>query len=187
MKIAVIVFFIVVLIITFRITISIKFNYSVYENKGEIKIMLFNFIRVFSAKLEIAGPFIKLKDSKQKDKLVKLDLQDKNIKFVTHLQKNIISKIYLIAFNSKLNFGNEDSFLTANIMGLINIISRFLYYKIWNFENDATISMQTFPNFAQNKLELILNMKFIVSIFDLLYATLKTILEEKFLNYEKQW
>lgn len=185
MDIAVIVFFIVVLIITARITVSLKFEFNVYENIGEVKIMLFNFIRVLSVQVKVSGPFIKLIKSGEEDKLVKIDLEDKNVKFVTDFQKNITNRIYLIAFNSKVIFGNEDSFLTANIFGLLQIANRVMFAKILKFENDATINMQTFPIFAQNKLEFFFNMKFIVSIFDLIYAVIKTLLEGRTVSYGK--
>ena len=186
MDIAVIVFFIVVLIITARITISLKFEFNVYENIGEVKIMLFNFIRVLSVQVKVSGPFIKLIKSGEEDKLVKIDLEDKNIKFVTDFQKNITNRIYLIAFNSKVIFGNEDSFLTANIFGLLQIANKVMFAKILKFENDAIINMQTFPIFAQNKLEVYFNMKFIVSIFDLIYAVIKTLLEGRTVSYGKR-
>ena len=182
---AVIVFFIVVLIITIRITISIQFNYDVLENNGEVKIKLFNFIKVFSANIKVSGPFIKLSSKKAGEKLVKLDLQDKNIKFINDLQKNIINKIYLIAFNSIIIFGSENSLITTSVMQIINIINAYLFVKILNFESDASISMQTFPVFAQNKTNIYFNTKFIISIFYMLYALLKTILEGKKLNYGK--
>jgi len=183
--IVVIVFFIVVLIITARITISIKFNFDIYENIGEVKIMLFNFIRVFAVRVKISGPFIKLIKRGEEDKLVKIDLQDKNIKFITDFQKNIMNRIYLIAFNSKVIFGNDDSAVTAGVTGLLEILNRFMFCKILEFEEDATINMQTFPIFAQDKLELWFNMKFIVSIFDLIYAVVKAILEGRTISYGK--
>ena len=92
----------------------------------------------------------------------------------------------MIAFNSKVIFGNEDSFLTANIFGLLQILNRVMFAKILKFENDATINMQTFPIFAQNKLEVFFNMKFIVSIFDLIYAVIKTLLEGRTMSYGKR-
>ena len=93
MKNAVIIFLIVVLIVTTRICIRVEARYDVLINKGHLKLVLFKFLTVYNKNFEVIGLFIKLISKQGKVEMIKIDLQDKKLKFIADLQYYIIHKI----------------------------------------------------------------------------------------------
>lgn len=185
MKNAVIIFLIVVLIVTTRICIRVEARYDVLINKGHLKLVLFKFLTVYNKNFEVIGLFIKLISKRGKVEMIKIDLQDKKLKFIANLQYYIIHKIYLISFNSRLNIGNEDAIKTCAYYECATIINNIIFFKINNFEKDSEISMQIFPTIAENKLNIGLKVEFMVSLFDLAYGAMQALLEKGNFIYER--
>ncbi len=185
MKNAIIIFLVVVLIITTRIYIRIEARYDVINNKGHLKLVLFKFLTIYNKDFEIIGLFIKLINKKGKIEMVKIDLQDKKLKFLADLQYYIIHKIYLLSFNSRLNIGNEDAIKTCVYYESATILNNILFFKINKFEKDSSINMQIFPTIAENKLNISLKVEFMVSIFDLIYGVMQAFLEKGNFIYEE--
>lgn len=181
-----VVLLIAVIIFTIRLTFKLSFSFSFFENSGHIKLKLFKFITIFKAKVEFTYYYVSLHVSDKKTIKIKFDLDDINLQFINDLQSVLLSKTYLITFLSELDFGLEDAFNTAIIYGNLILLNQILFLKLLSKNEDALISMNVFSKFTKNILILKLRTKFILSLFDLVWAFMYAVLNRRLLYNEKK-
>ncbi len=184
MKWVLVIFLIFVIILTVRLTFKMDFFFDIFNNNGYIILKIFKFITIFKARIQFTYYYLSLYVSDKRTIKIKLDLDDKNLQFINDLQLVLIAKTYLINFDSKVEFGLENAFHTVIAYGNLTLLNRFLFLKLLNRNEDASISMNVLHKFTENTLKVNLQSKFIVSLFDLVWAFAYAVLNRRLIYNE---
>lgn len=178
--------FIVILILFFVVNYQIDFSleYDILKNEGVFKVKIFKHILIIKGIFNIQENFIKIKRKKNKWISINLKLTKKQLRFFKELNKNIVTKIFLKKINVNTILCLEDPFISAIFSGVYGIISNILCIKLKQNNYDATIINDVNTGFRQNNIKIELNLVIIASIFDLLWALVITIINERRRNEE---
>lgn len=179
MKWVLVVLLIFVIILTIRLTFRVDFSYSIFDNCGYIKLRIFKYITIFSAKIQFTYYYLSLHVNEKKTIKIKFDLYDQNLQFINDVRAVLVAKTYLITFDSEVEFGLENAFYTTLLYGNLNLLNRMLFLRLLKRNEDALISMNVLHKFTENTLKINLKSKFIVSLFDLVWAFMHAILNRR--------
>lgn len=166
-----------IILIVIPITFKGKISYSILDNLGSVGIYLFN-VKLFSFLFMLSGNKIIIKTKKMK-KEIEIDVSGDQIRFVEQLLIQIKNKIYLklVLIDSKIGIG--DAFYSAIISGAImNILLIFLNI-VKNKKKYSNIEINNFTSFNETVMQITSIIRFSISIFDILYSLLMSMVITK--------
>ena len=173
--------FMVVLLLFFVINnqIDINIDYNILKNNGKFKLKLFKYLYILKGSFSVEENILRIRRKNNKLININLKLTKKQLLFFKELNKNVASKIFIknVQFDSIICA--EDPFLASMISGMYSIISNLFFIRLKQNNFDATIKNNINTGFRQNHLKIQLDLSIVASIFDLLWALMITIINER--------
>jgi hypothetical protein len=152
-------------------------------NIGEFKIKIFN-ILLFKGNFSVKQNLIEIRG---KDKNVKINLNftKKQLKFIKIFNNNLKSKIYLDGLYLDNLICMEDAFACSMLSGVFELISNILISKIKCNNEDVKVGNIINSGFRHNLIIIKLNMDVYISLFDLVWAIMVSVISNRGLYNEK--
>ena len=166
---------VVILIITLRIRIEIKLEYNLLNNIGTINIRLFKFFTILNSQITVIEDYLNVSTNKKIIK-IKLDINDFKIKFFNELNRNLNPKIHITQLYNNINFCLENPFMASVFSNTIRLVFNHLLYKVKLRNKDAEINNIITTGFRHNIIIINFKYAFIITLFDLVWSIIKTIL-----------
>ena len=168
----IVVFFLALIIVPMIVKAHISYDFL--NNMGAVSFYFF-FIKIFAYRLRIKNKNLVLISDK-KEKVVETEISDKQMRFLEQLtiqfkQKVIIRKMYVYS-----RIGTGDAYTTAMANGLFDFIIGSIFGNIKNKKKSANIKICTEPSYNEKHLTICLFGSFMITIFDIIYALILSLL-----------
>ena len=173
MKITFIIFLFFIVILILPISFKLKVSYSVLDNYGSVGIYLFRF-KIFHFIFIINKNTIIIKKKKLK-KEIEIEFSNSQIRFLEQLFIQLKDKAYLkyALLDSKIGVG--DAFNSAIVSAVIMNAFSIFFSIVKNRKKYMKIKINNFTAFNEKVIQLSSIIKFSISIFDILYSLLMSI------------
>ena len=157
-----------IFLITIRLKVGITLQYDILRNYGRIKVTLFH-IPLFVRDISLASGYIKLVYGK-KTSQIKLDLSDKNIRYLKHLNEGIVERVYIDKVQTDFNIALENPYICSMVCGSVHAIAGLALSKIKNSKSDATVGKTVNIGYFQNEIQFKVLCKLEITLFDCIWA-----------------
>lgn len=179
---------IILLIIIFLIIIPIPIKFKVVFNilrlSGEINISVFKFIN-YKSRVRFRGAYVYISHN-GKTKREKITSKNFNIAFVLQLIRQLYFRTVLQSLNFVSDVGYyNDAMITAVGCGVIDIVSKSIYARILHNKKSAHIFIQNEAKYNQDCLNIKIESKASISIFDFVYSIINSLWSLKGESYER--
>ena len=173
---------IVVLIVPIPIKVQVSFN--VLKISGEVVIKLFKFFE-YKVRVRFRGKYIYV-THKSKTKREKFTSKNFNVALMIEMIKNIYFRLVLtkLYFSSEAGYYNN-AMTTAVGSSVIDIISKDVCCRILNNKKSAHIFVGNEPKYNEDCLNFKIEGDVKISIFDILYSFVNSLLSLKGVKYER--
>lgn len=178
MKTVLFVVLILIILITFTLDVGVKINYNILKNIGEIELKLFG-IKVFSGEISIIAGYFNFIRKNKKVIQIKVDLSDKNFRFVKDLSDNFKQRIYLKNFGSEFVVCSKSAKNVSVLAGNLNVINGYVSSRLLADNSDTTISSVVLVGYLNEYLWAEITATIYVCIFDVVWAFLKAIWQRR--------
>lgn len=178
MKTVLFVVLILIILITFTLDVGVKINYNILKNIGEVKLKLFG-IKVFSGEISIIAGYFNFIRKNKKVIQIKVDLSDKNFRFVKDLSDNFKQRIYLKNFSSEFVVCSKSAKNVSVLAGNLNVINGYVSSRLLADNSDTTISSVVLVGYLNEYLWAEITATIYVCIFDVVWAFLKAIWQRR--------
>lgn len=178
MKTILIIVAICVVILTIGLNISIQIKYDIYKNIGVMKIKLFS-VTIIDAQISLIAGYFNILRKNKKVVQLKINFDDKSIKFVRNLSDNLMQKIYLSDFGLDVAISSCSAYEVSVFAGNLVVVSDLLTTWIYAKNSDTNISRNIDVGYLEEKLKLGFNATIYVSLFDGLWGFSKALLQRR--------
>lgn len=178
MKTVLFVVLILIILITFTLDVGVKINYNILKNIGEVELKLFG-IKVFSGEISIIAGYFNFIRKNKKVIQIKVDLSDKNFRFVKDLSDNFKQRIYLKNFGSEFVVCSKSAKNVSILAGNLNVINGYVSSRLLADNSDTTISSEVLVGYLNEYLWAEITATIYVCIFDVVWAFLKAIWQRR--------
>ena len=184
---------IVIAVILFIMFVPLRFTFMFYinllHNRGAIALNIFG-IHLLAEKFLISDGEITAKNKKNRETKIELSKEDKKLIFLNLFINATIRKIILNDTYICFEVGKKDNAMaTAVISGTVLFVIDMIFAQIFSRKSGSRHTIDNEALFCQNKLALCMQVIFSVTLFDVLFCFLKTLLKAhkriKELNIEK--
>ncbi len=158
-----------VILITTRFMFSVRISFNVYKNSGKIKVLLFNAISIFCADFSFMGLYLNIKRKNKKAIKIYLYYNKQDFVFINNLQAVFFYKINIVDFNYNINFASLDCFRAIDYYNKIKVVSAILNSILVKKIDSDKFTSSINAGFSSYDLIFNLSMKFIISIFDIIW------------------
>lgn len=172
MEVILIVLTILIFIITINLFINVSVNYDIVKNLGRIKIKLF-FFTILDAEVSLIAGYFNFFRKNKKVIQIKIDLNDKNFKFIEYAGKFFLEKITLTDCYSEITLGLGDPSLSSIACGYVTIINGLIKSYIYNTFDDVKVKNNVNVDFFNYSSEFRLNIQLFITIFDFVWSFIK--------------
>lgn len=173
----------IILLLIISIPIKFKVVFNVLKLSGEIKINVFKLIN-YKIKVKFKGQYVYVTKN-TKTYREKLSAKNFNIAFALETIKQLYFRLILdrLIFVSESGYYN-DAMITAIGTGVIDVVSKSIYTKILHNKKSAHILIDNEPKYNQDCLNFKIEGRVNISIFDVLYSIVNSLLNLKGEKYE---
>lgn len=178
MKTVLFVVLILIILITFTLDVGVKINYNILKNIGEVELKLFG-IKVFSGEISIIAGYFNFIRKNKKVIQIKVDLSDKNFRFVKDLSDNFKQRIYLKNFGSEFVVCSKSAKNVSILAGNLNVINGYVSSRLLADNSDTAISSVVLVGYLNEYLWAEITATIYVCIFDVVWAFLKAIWQRR--------
>ena len=168
-------FFIIIILVP--ISVRAKVFYSVKSNKGAFKISLWK-IKIKLAKIKIKGKKIYLQYQRKKESK-EIEMTDKQIRFLKFFTEEVKNKIKIKYINAFSKIGLNSPNYSAIFSTIITSIILSFFAKLKTERNSAKLTLKNKTSFTENNLIIAINSNFSLSILDIIYSFIVSILKSK--------
>lgn len=150
--------------LVFKLQVFLDLNFL----KVTIWIKVFNFkvLKINIDLLTLTYSFYNFK----KRKRLKIFLKKKDKYFIEQIKNNLLSKLYYDEFTFYSLINTSNPYITANIIGLLNVLSEGFKYVCFIKDEDIDVMYLNNANFINDKSIVEFNVKVYFTIFDMLFA-----------------
>ncbi len=178
-----IVLLIIIFLLIIPISIKVKLSFNILRLSGSVSITLFNIIN-FKLRVSFRGQYVYI-TRKNKTRREKLSSQNFNIALVIQL----IRQLYFRTIINQLNFVSQsgyynDAMITALESSIIDILSKSLYARILHNKKSAHIFIQNEAKYNQDCLNIKIETRVNISLFDIIYSVINSLWSLKGEKYE---
>ena len=166
-----------ILFITFPFTFTIKASYDVIENCGSLGVKTL-FLNLFVAKIKRKGMDLLIITQKKNSK-IDFEVGEKQWAFIKNFKNEISNKLKIRKIFFYSNLGLENPFYSAMFSSSFLIFISILISRLKAFEPTGKFVHKGSTNFYNNKFSLGIKFRFAVSIYDILYTFIYSILKTK--------
>lgn len=168
----------------FPIVLKARLEFNLLSLLGKLQIRIFNF-KVIQIRVKVKNGYIYLSTKKHTGR-IKITKKNFSFAFIYEFIKLIFFRTNLqsLGVSSEIGYINNAMFtgiLTASVDG---IYKSFLA-KIKNHKKSAHIFVESTPQYQQDVFKSIISTKLSLSIFDILYTLINTLLNLRGKIYEK--
>lgn len=178
MKTILLVVLIVIALITITLNVSVRLNYNILKNIGQIELKLFG-IKIFFGEISIIAGYFNFVRKNKKVIQIKVDLSDKNFRFVKDLSDNFKQKIYLKSFESEFVLCSKSAKNISLLAGNLKILNGYVLSKLLANNPDTDVSNAVLVGYINEYLWAEINATIYVCIFDAIWAFLKAIWQRR--------
>ena len=166
-----------IIIFIFPFTLDIKFYADVIKNRGAISIYLWK-IKIIVAKAKIKGNDILLK-TKRHNNEVDIELGEEQLRFLNFFKNEVSNKVKIREINVYSILGLDDPFKASLFSSFFSNLVLVLLSKIKMWQPTASLNLNNKTDFYEAHCTLALRSKIALSIFDVSYSFLISILRTK--------
>ena len=178
MKTVLFVVLILIILITITLDVGVRINYNILKNIGEVELKLFG-IKVFSGEISIIAGYFNFIRKNKKVIQIKVDLSDKNFRFVKDLSDNFKQRIYLKNFGSEFVVCSKSAKNVSVLAGNLNVINGYVLSRLLADNSDTNISSMVLVGYLNEYLWAEITATIYVCIFDVVWAFLKAIWQRR--------
>lgn len=162
------------LIVIFPFLIQFEVKCNILKLKGSFSIKIFNLFKVeYKFRVKNGYVYVYYKNKERKEKISKKNL---NLLFIYMTLNQVYFRQQVLNFNFISNFGYvNDSMITANICGYLDVLSKSLLGKLKNNKKSAHIFVDVNPKYNEDVFNVRLNTATRISVFDLIYSFFYTV------------
>lgn len=184
---------IIVAVVLFLFFIPLKFSFMFYvnllHNKGAIVLNLWG-IHLLAEKFLISDGEITARNKRNRETKIELSKEDKKLIFINLFVNSIIRKIVLADTYICFEVGKKDNAMaTAVISGAVLFVIDLIFAQVFSRKAGSYHAVDNETLFCQNKLSLCAEIVFSITLFDVLFSFVKSLLKAhkriKELNLEK--
>jgi hypothetical protein len=168
----IVVFFIILII--FPLTFDIKISYDVVENNGDLSAYLW-FIPIKVARLKREGKTIILIEQHKNEEL-EVEIAEPQLRFLKFFYNQLRNKIKIRTLNIDSHFGIGDPFKSAMFSSALSSIILGLLARLKMKQPTASLNLDNKTDFYDNRFAVALHTRFALSIFDVVYSFLNSLL-----------
>lgn len=163
-----------ILIFMCPIFMEVRGSYNVLKNQGALGIFFFG-IHIKSLMFRFEGKDIRVKeDDEIKER--EFDFESNEGVFYTTLVKQIINKTKLKLISILYNIGFKDAFATAMMCGYLNTFLLILLSRVKSSKPTCSMLICDNPSYNSFIFELVMRIKFSISLFDLVYSLIVSLM-----------
>ena len=165
---------IIILLFVIPLFIKVRLSYNVLKNIGAMSVFLFG-LKIIVMQFNITRRGIYLYES-GKEEFVDFNTQTNEAIITENLIKQIKDKVKLKILKLYYNLGVEDAFSTAMICGVINSAILTFFTRIKCSKPTASLFLGDNPSYNEKVFEVSLYLKFSISLFDLVYSFVNSVM-----------
>lgn len=179
-----IIFLFIIFLLIIPIPINFKGVFHILRLSGSLHIQVFKIIN-FKIRVRFRGAYVYITRNNHTTR-EKLTATNYNVAFVMQLIKQVYFRIHLkqLNFISDIGYYN-DALCTAMISSMMDIISKCLYARILHNKKSAHIFISNEPKYNKDCLNIKVESKLYITLFDMLYSLVNTVWSLKGEKYEK--
>lgn len=171
----ILIFFII--LITFPLGFKVKLFYSIKSNRGAIAIYFWK-IKIKVIKAKFKGKQIYLVENHKKTEM-EIELTEPQLKFLQFFNDEVKDKVKLKSVNGYLRVGIDNPFYASVLSaGLSDLVLAFFAFVKRN-KTEANLTLKTHTSFTEFNCIGAFNIKISLSILDILYSFIISILRTK--------
>lgn len=178
---------IIILLILFLlivpIPIGVELQFQVLKLSGEIKISVLKIFKI-RRRVKFRGQYVYI-TNKKGTRREKLTSKNYNVAFILQFVRQTYFRILLrsLSFSSSIGYFNN-SMVTALATSQVDIISKSLLAKIAHNKKSSHIFVNNEAKYNQDCFNVKLQSKISISIFDMIYTLINTLISLKGETYE---
>ena len=172
MEILFIIIAFVVVVITINISISITIEYDIFKNIGKLIIKAFK-IPVFTSEISLIAGYFNLIRKNHKVLQIKVDLNDKNFKFIKDISNYFTKKIIITDISTNFSVSGDNPHIVATFAGYIMAIEGVIRSYTLCKLPDAVIKSKTYVRYKENGFKFQLCIGVLITIFDFIWAIVR--------------
>lgn len=167
----------IILIVVFPLTIDGKFSYDFLENHGAISVHLW-FIKIFVAKIKREKTRIVLITQKG-NKDVKIEFGEKQLRFLIFFQREVGNKIKVRKLNVYSVVGAGEPFKSSLVSAAFSNAVQIFLARLKTKQQTGSFCLKNKTEFFESKFSVGISMWITLSIFDVIFSGLVSILRNK--------
>ncbi len=187
MVLAILIFFIVIVILVIDIRVGVKVSYDFESNIGKVSFSLFG-LKIYTGEFSLVGDYINFVHNNKKVIQIRLlDINTKTIKIVEDISKSFIKRINPLQIETRVCMSSESPFDVSMLYGFVNtflgvatslILAKNEYISIYN-----NVEVDYLKSELSTKCEGV----FVINLYDLIWSIIRSIYLRSFgLNGKKE-
>lgn len=182
MEIFFIIISILIIVLTLNISLDICLEYDLLKNIGYIKFKVFG-ATIFKAEISLIAGYFNLVRKNRKVIQIKVDINDKNIKFIGDVGEYFSKKIFFTNINTVFKLYGTDPYKLAILSGNIVVLEGIARSIIKTKSPDTTVINTSDIGYVDNIIKISLSVGVLLTLFDFVWAILRAIIKRSI--YEK--
>lgn len=175
---------VIIILLVMPIFLEVRLSFNLLDKSGVFCIYLFR-KKLQYFKFEIEGREIKLKDEEE-TKEKQIDFDSPEIALYEEFSTQIKDKTRLRFIEVFYNVGLNDAFLTSMVCGVINIAVLIFFTSLKNKKPTASLQLYNTSSFNKKVANLATVINLSISLFDVVYSfIISVILSKKKMNEMK--
>lgn len=170
---------IIIFILTIRLSIKILVEYDLHKNLGLISLKLFG-ITIIKFEFIFQVGYFHIK-SKYKTIKINISFDKKTIKFFEDLKFYLLKNTYITQFDICSELCLYNNLVLVNLQSLLIWVEYIIYSKLINNNYNIKFDFINKINFFNERIYFKVNIKFFISLLDIVLAFLKASFRRRFL------
>ncbi|MCI6542721.1 MAG: hypothetical protein MR423_02880 [Firmicutes bacterium] len=166
-----------ILIVVFPLPINIKLYVDMTKNQGAFSIYIWK-IKIIVAKAEIKGKDILLK-TKRRNTEVDVEIGEEQLRFLNFFKDEVANKVKIREMNVYSVLGLSDPFKSSLFSAFVSNLILILLTKLKMWQPTASFNLNNKTDFYETHFSFALSGKVALSMFDILYSFIISILRSK--------
>lgn len=187
MVLAVLIFFIIIVVLVFDLRMGVKICYDFDSNIGKMTISLFG-IRLYTGEFSLVGDYINFVHNNKKVVQIRLlDIDAKTLKIVQDVTKSFLKRINPLQIDTRVNLSSERPFEISMLYGFIQALLGITTSYIVSKNEHITIYNKANIDYLTEEFWVECKGVFVINLYDLIWSIIRSIYLRSFdLNGKKE-
>ena len=180
-----IILLIIIFLLIILIPIKIKINFNILKLSGACELQIFKIIK-FKVRVRIRGRYVYI-TKRGKTRREKLSAKNYNIALILKLinETYFRTELHYLNLTSEIGYCNN-AMISAIGCAAVGIVSKCTKARIMHNKKSAHIFVINEPKYNQDCLNITLESKIKISLFDIMFSLVSSLLSLKGDNYERE-